>query len=178
MQSYSSRPAWLQPWPRQPWKNNNKKQKHHWMKMWLSEVLICLQWSSHYSNKNTWNDGIRVFNPTQSDPTTVFRPRPRTASVSLQKHVGKWQYLHVMKGHWKGSELFTRVLHDFQRMTEKFRECPRAFNLISIIEHSSSPRQRLRLWHMYKNKNTGVIPCGTVWILRKCCELHMLYQSP
>ena len=113
-----------------------------------------------------------------SDPATVFRPRPRTASVSLQKHVGKWRYLHVMKGHWKGSELFTRVLHDFQRMTEKFRECPRAFNLISIIEHSSSLRQRLRLWHMWRNKNTGVIPCGTVWILRKCCEWHMLYQSP
>ena len=76
--------------------------------------------SSHYSNEITLSHTVSIL----SDPTAAFRPMPRTASVSLQKHVGNWQYLHVMEHHWKGSELFTRVLHevhDFQRMTEKFR---------------------------------------------------------
>ena len=81
---------------------------------------------SSFSNEFQWNH-------MESDPTTVFRPRPRTASVSLQKHVGKWQYVHVMKSHWKGSET-VYVFFMF------FREFPGAFHLISIIKHSSSLR--------------------------------------
>ena len=77
--------------------------------------------SSHYSNEITLSHTVSIL----SDPTAAFRPMPRTASVSLQKHVGKWQYLHVMKGHWKGSELFTRVLHEVHDFELIFREWQR-----------------------------------------------------
>ena len=55
IQSYSSRPAWLQPWPRKPWKQwKPSRTSRTWGislrksigKMWLSEVLIFFQWSS------------------------------------------------------------------------------------------------------------------------------------
>ena len=51
----SSRPAWLQPWPRKPWKQwKPSRTSRTWGislrksigKMWFSEVLIFFQWSS------------------------------------------------------------------------------------------------------------------------------------
>ena len=109
-----------------------------------------------YSNEVTWY-------PNLSDPTTVFRPRPRTASVSLQKHVGKWQYLNVMKRFWG----CLRFLHDMQRIPWVI---PSDFNHKTFFQSKT-----LSFWILKvltdtfeEHKNTGVChwcgfrvkPCG------------------
>ena len=133
-QANISRPAWLQTWPQELWKiiktlleqveyeKNHRTDMTFWSFHLFPMIFRC--YSNEITSYITWY-------PILSDPTTGFRPRLRTASVSPQKHVGKWQYLHIMKTWWKGSESSETVYAFFI----VFREFPRGIQ--SYFKHKT-----------------------------------------
>ena len=167
MQSYSNRPAWLQPWPRKPWKleaameaiikktllEQVKNTRENIKQIWLSEVLIFFQWSLLLFE---WNHMV-------SESIRSYNSLPANASGRLGLTAETCWEVTISARHEKPLKRFwgcLRFLHDMQRIPWVI---PSDFNHKTFFQSKT-----LSFWILKvltdtfeEHKNTGVCHwCG------------------